>query len=110
MSQINKGDKWELLEDYDIIEVPNPNMCCGGTVAIIHFPCTPFGHSLLPTLIALSFNCPHVFEKILNTHVFEMYGCSESGAIATRQINKGDKWELLEDYDIKANNFALTNS
>jgi hypothetical protein len=29
-----------------------------------------------------------------------MYGCSESGAIATRQINKGDKWELLEDYDI----------
>jgi hypothetical protein len=26
-------------------------------------------------------------EKILNTHVFEMYGCSESGAIATRQIN-----------------------
>ena len=42
-------------------------------------------------------------EKILNTHVFEMYGCSESGAIATRQINKGDKWELLEDYDIKAN-------
>jgi acyl-coenzyme A synthetase/AMP-(fatty) acid ligase len=32
-----------------------------------------------------------------------MYGCSESGAIATRQINKGDKWELLEDYDIKAN-------
>jgi hypothetical protein len=26
-----------------------------------------------------------------------MYGCSESGAIATRQINKGDKWELLEE-------------
>jgi acyl-coenzyme A synthetase/AMP-(fatty) acid ligase len=23
-------------------------------------------------------------EKTLNTHVFEMYGCSESGAIATR--------------------------
>ncbi|SEH68139.1 hypothetical protein BAZSYMB_SCAFFOLD00057_1 [Bathymodiolus azoricus thioautotrophic gill symbiont] len=30
-------------------------------MAIIHFPCTPFGHSLLPTLIELSFNCPHVF-------------------------------------------------
>jgi hypothetical protein len=54
---------------------------------------TAFNKILFLTSL-LSNDIANEAEKILNTHVFEMYGCSESGAIATRQINKGDKWEL----------------
>ncbi|WP_428088033.1 AMP-binding protein [Candidatus Thioglobus sp.] len=40
-------------------------------------------------------------EGTLAANVFEIYGCSESGAIATRQTSKSSKWELLRDYHIK---------
>lgn len=58
--------------------------------------------SVISATSLLSNDIANEVAKILNTHVFEIYGCSESGAIATRRTNKDDRWELLEDYDIKA--------
>ena len=43
-------------------------------------------------------------EKTLNTRVFEIYGCSEAGAIATRQMTKDEGWHLLTDYKIASTN------
>lgn len=40
-------------------------------------------------------------EKNLNANVFEIYGCSEAGAIATRQMTKDKKWHLLKEYSIR---------
>ena len=40
-------------------------------------------------------------EYIMSTNIFEIYGCSESGAIATRQTSRQNKWELLKDYSIE---------
>ncbi|BAS68328.1 AMP-binding protein [Bathymodiolus septemdierum thioautotrophic gill symbiont] len=50
-------------------------------------------------------------EQILGAKVFEIYGCSESGAIATRQTSKHKQWELLENYNIQeTENGALLNA
>ena len=38
-------------------------------------------------------------EKSLNTKVFEIYGCSEAGAIATRQMTVNTAWQLLPDFE-----------
>ena len=43
-------------------------------------------------------------EKILNTRVFEIYGCSETGAIATRQMTVNARWQLLNDYVVETIN------
>jgi acyl-coenzyme A synthetase/AMP-(fatty) acid ligase len=39
-------------------------------------------------------------ENILNTKVFEIYGCSEAGAIATRQMSVNTAWQLLPDFEL----------
>lgn len=39
-------------------------------------------------------------EKTLKTRVFEIYGCSEAGAIATRQTSIDKGWYLLTSYKI----------
>ena len=39
-------------------------------------------------------------EKILDTKVFEIYGCSEAGAIATRQMSVDTSWQLLPDFEL----------
>lgn len=62
--------------------------------------------SIVSATSPLSNDIAHKAEGILGADVFEIYGCSESGAIATRQTSKSDKWELLEDYDIKVLNNA----
>lgn len=49
-------------------------------------------------------------EKVLNTQVLEIYGCSEAGAIATRQMTKNIKWQLLNDYKLRVKNeIAILN-
>lgn len=45
-------------------------------------------------------------ETIMNTDVKEVYGCSEVGAIATRQMTKNPDWQLLPDYSLDADNEA----
>jgi len=45
-------------------------------------------------------------EKVLNTRVFEIYGCSEVGAIATRQMSVNTAWHLLPDFEIFSSNKA----
>ena len=47
-------------------------------------------------------------EKILNTRVFEIYGCSEAGAIATRQMTKSRDWHLLKKYSFLISNNETT--
>lgn len=39
-------------------------------------------------------------EQTLNTKVFEIYGCSEAGAIATHQTSLDTDWHLLTNYKI----------
>lgn len=43
-------------------------------------------------------------EKSLATKVVEIYGCSEIGAIATRQTSQSEHWQLLADYKIADTN------
>ncbi|MDT8404806.1 AMP-binding protein [Sulfuriflexus sp.] len=43
-------------------------------------------------------------EEVINTQVFEIYGCSEAGAIATRQMTRNPGWCLLRDYKINNKN------
>ena len=40
-------------------------------------------------------------ENVLGANILEIYGCSESGAIATRQTSQHNEWELLKDYSIQ---------
>lgn len=39
-------------------------------------------------------------ERNLNTPVYDLYGCSEVGAIATRRLAQSEDWQLLRDYKI----------
>lgn len=39
-------------------------------------------------------------EQGLSTQVMEIYGCSEIGAIATRQMTKNSSWQLLDDFNL----------
>lgn len=43
-------------------------------------------------------------EQVLNTRVFEIYGCSEAGAIATRRLCESSRWHLLENYRVAISN------
>jgi len=49
-------------------------------------------------------NVAHQAEKIMNTQVKEIYGCSEVGAIATRRMIKKTSWELFPDYILSIEN------
>lgn len=57
--------------------------------------------SIVSATSPLSKNIANDAERVLNADTFEIYGCSESGAIATRQTSKEDKWKLLDDYIIQ---------
>lgn len=46
-------------------------------------------------------------ENVLGANIFEIYGCSESGAIATRQTSQHNEWELLKDYSIKVSGNSI---
>lgn len=50
---------------------------------------------------ALSEDLAHQVERVMNTKVDEIYGCSEIGAIATRRVTNHQNWELLPDYTLK---------
>lgn len=41
-------------------------------------------------------------EIEMRTHVLEIYGCTEAGAVASRRTTAGLAWELLEDYQLHA--------
>ncbi len=36
-------------------------------------------------------------EKLFDTRVFEIYGCTEVGSLATRQTSKSNTWKLLDE-------------
>ena len=46
-------------------------------------------------------------EAIMNTAVNEIYGCSEVGAIATRQMTVNTDWEVLPAYSLKVDTEAV---
>jgi len=58
--------------------------------------------SIISATSPLSKDIASSAEHTLGANIFEIYGCSESGAIATRQASKQEEWELLADYSIKA--------
>lgn len=39
-------------------------------------------------------------EDMMNTKAYEIYGCSEIGAIATRRLTRNPDWKLLPDYTL----------
>jgi acyl-coenzyme A synthetase/AMP-(fatty) acid ligase len=43
-------------------------------------------------------------ESLFKTQVFEIYGCTETGSLATKQTTKSDSWELLENTDLTFKN------
>lgn len=43
-------------------------------------------------------------ERLLDTRVFEIYGCTEAGSLATRQTTKSNAWELLGETKLTGNN------
>jgi len=42
-------------------------------------------------------------EKAFNTQIFEIYGCTEAGSLATRQTSSSETWQLLDGIDLKGN-------
>ncbi|HIL87060.1 MAG: AMP-binding protein [bacterium] len=57
--------------------------------------------SIVSATSPLTSDIASIAESVLGANIFEIYGCSESGAIATRRTSKNNEWELLEDYSIK---------
>ena len=43
-------------------------------------------------------------EQLLETRVFEIYGCTEAGSLATRQSTKSNAWKLLDEINLTGNN------
>ena len=43
-------------------------------------------------------------EQLLDTQVFEIYGCTEAGSLATRQTTKSNAWKLLDEINLTGNN------
>ena len=48
----------------------------------------------------LSAELAQATEQRLNTDLYEIYGCSEAGVIATRNTSQNSDWSLLEDYKL----------
>ena len=48
----------------------------------------------------LSTKLAQAAEQQLNTSLYEIYGCSEAGVIATRNTSQNSDWSLLEDYKL----------
>ncbi|SMM99138.1 FIGfam138462: Acyl-CoA synthetase, AMP-(fatty) acid ligase [uncultured Candidatus Thioglobus sp.] len=63
--------------------------------------------SIICATSPLSTDIANNAEYVLGADVFEIYGCSESGAIATRRTSKNNQWKLLEDYRIKVSKNAV---
>lgn len=47
-------------------------------------------------------------EQLFDTDVFEIYGCTEAGSLATRQTTKGNAWQLLDGIDLKGDSDQCT--
>ena len=43
-------------------------------------------------------------ERLLDTQIFEIYGCTEAGSLATRQTTKSNVWKLLDEINLTGNN------
>jgi acyl-coenzyme A synthetase/AMP-(fatty) acid ligase len=39
-------------------------------------------------------------EQMFGTDVFEIYGCTEAGSLATRKTTRSDKWRLLDEVNL----------
>ena len=39
-------------------------------------------------------------ERVLNTSMFEIYGCSEAGAMAYRRPAEDQHWEFFDEYEV----------
>lgn len=43
-------------------------------------------------------------EQLFNTEVFEIYGCTEAGSLATRKTTRSIAWQLLDGIHLTGNN------
>lgn len=48
----------------------------------------------------LSLELAQATEQQLKTNLYEIYGCSEAGVVATRNTTQSTDWSLLEDYKL----------
>ncbi len=51
----------------------------------------------------LSRELAEIAEQLFETEVFEIYGCTEAGSLATRQTTKSNAWRLLDEINLTGN-------
>jgi acyl-coenzyme A synthetase/AMP-(fatty) acid ligase len=51
----------------------------------------------------LSQGLAEVAEQLYDTEVFEIYGCTEAGSLATRKTTRGNAWQLLNGIHLTGN-------
>jgi acyl-coenzyme A synthetase/AMP-(fatty) acid ligase len=67
----------------------------------VKFPKISF---ILSATAPLSRKLAEKAEQALDTGVFEIYGCTEAGTIATRKTSKSNAWELLDETNLTGEN------
>lgn len=83
-------------------QVPGPRIFV--TTPLHLKACVTEGAPLPPLTFALSSTAPlpqslaRAAETLLHAPVYEIYGCTEGGAIATRRSAQSTTWETLDDY------------
>ena len=56
---------------------------------------------ILSATAPLSYQTAKQAEKIFNTKVLEIYGCTETGAIASRRTIEGDLWRIYDGINLQ---------
>lgn len=82
-------------ENKPVILVTTPVHLRACTQVNIQWPAIDF---VLSATAPLSKELALTSEKLLNTTIKEIYGCSETGVIATRSTTKDSAWKLLPGY------------
>ncbi len=66
----------------------------------IKFPEISF---ILSATASLSKELAESAEKLFDTEVFEIYGCTEAGSLATRKTTRSNAWKLLDGINLTGN-------
>ncbi len=56
---------------------------------------------ILSATAPLSAELAGVIESLCDTPVLEIYGSTETGAVATRRTTQGEKWTLMDGYELQ---------
>ena len=67
----------------------------------VNFPEISF---IISATSPLSKELAETAEKMFDTEVFEIYGCTEAGSLATRKTTRHNTWKLLDGVNLTGNN------